>query len=191
MRNVERVDKRKVIGTVIGSIFFICCILYFTYAYYNWQSENTLVNLSIEDASIKCTLGPDVNVNNIGPVLNYQDGVKATFSVENSTSESNTISISLDITSITETLLVESFKYKLVQDTSGGTDFDYDNPVTEGNFSTFVVGSNLIKSDVSVAGNSTYSFQFIVYIDGNIYNNNNMQQNSLNSSLTLGNCSGG
>ena len=188
MKFLDQIDWRKVLGTIIGGIIFLSCILFFTYAYYNWRSENTTVGFDIEDASLKCISGPSVNVHNIGPVLNYQDGVKAIFSVNNNKSGNATVSLSLDITSISDTLLVESFKYKLVQDVNGGNNFDYSNPIVEGNFSTFQVGTNLIKSDVTVGSNAIYSYQFIVYIDGTMYNPENMQQNSLNSILVIGNC---
>ena len=188
MKDVKQVDTRKVIGTVLGTIVFVCCILFFTYAYYNWKSQNTKVAFNVEEAGTKCTLGADVNVSNIGPVLDYQDGVVAEFSASNGKNVDITFALSLEITSISDNLLVESFKYVLVQDTTGGTNYDYDNPVTSGNFSTFQVGINVIKSDVTVSKSSNYSYQFIVYIDGNMYNDPNMQQNSLSAGLVFGNC---
>lgn len=189
MKHIGQLDKRKLIGAVIGTVVFISCVLFFTYAYYNWKSSNTLVSFDITDANtVECLPGPDVNVINIGPVLNYQDGVKAEFSATNNSSANITFSLTLDITSISNTLLVESFKYKLVQDKKGGTDYDYDHPVVEGNFSKFKVGSNLIKEDITTGAKATYTYQFIVYIDGTMYNNTNMQQNSLNSNLVLGDC---
>lgn len=188
MKHIEQINKRKVIGAVIGTIIFISCILFFTYAYYNWKSENTLVSFDIEEASMECILGPNVNATNIGPVLNYQDGVKAELSATNGSGGESYFSLSLDITSISDTLLVESFKYKLVQDVNGGTNYDYDHPIVEGDFSNFVIGTNIIKQNVAVGANATYTYQFIVYIDGVIYNDTNMQQNSLNSNLVIGDC---
>lgn len=189
MNRIEALDKRKVFGTIIGAIVFICCVLFFTYAWYQWQSTNTNVLITIDDPLTECILGPDVNVSNIGPVLDYQDGVKAEFSVENNTTTSaNSVSLSLNITSISNTLLVESFRYVLVRDTNGGTNYDYTTPVASGDFSDFIVGTNVITSSLSIAASKTYSFLFIVYIDGTIYNGQDMQENSMNSSLVLGNC---
>ena len=94
---MKPIDKRKVIGTVIGIIFFISCLAYFTYAWYEWRSGNNTVNLTIKDSTanefLKCTFGPEVNVKNIGPVLNVSDGVKTNFTVKNEGEETATISL--------------------------------------------------------------------------------------------------
>ena len=184
--DLKKVDTRKFFGTIIGGVFFLFCILYFTYAYYVWESEQSDVVLGIQDLSIECILGTDVNANDIGPVLNYQDGVKAEFSI--SSGNTDVVTLSLDIASISENLLVDSFKYVLVYDIEGGTDYDYDNPILEGDFSEFQIGVNEITNALTIQGGSTYSYQFIVYIDGNVYNDPNMQQNSLVAELVLGNC---
>ena len=183
---MNKVDKRKVLGTIIGGIFFLTCILFFTYAYYNWRSENTAFSFEIQESSVICENGPDVNVSNIGPVLDYNDGVSATFKVQNSGEEATTFTLSLDITSISNTLLVESFKYILLKGNFSGTSFSETG--ISGNFSTFQVGSNTISNTVSVDGNTTNTFKFIVYIDGSMYNNPNMMESSMNSSLVIGDC---
>lgn len=189
-RIIKVIDIRKFFGSIIGGVLFLAFILFFTYAYYNWKSENKEVILNINDVSTECVMGSNVNATNIGPVLNYQDGVKATFSIENGENKDRTISLSLNITSISSTLLVDYFKYILVVDVNGGTTYDYNNPVLTGDFSSFQVGSNLITSSLTVTSMSTYSYQFIVYIDGSIYNNTNIQENSLVSNIALGNCGG-
>ena len=73
-------NKRKVLGTIIGVLIWSICVLFFTYAYYEWKSTNTSVVIGIEDVTMKCLPGTDVNVNNICPVLDYRDGVKSNFS---------------------------------------------------------------------------------------------------------------
>lgn len=110
-------DKRKILGTILGLLIFGACATYFTFAWYQWQSENTNVVFTIEDDNglTKCEPGPDVNVENIGPVLDYNDGVFTTFQVENKNDSVSTFSIGLDITSIGESLLVESFRYILLK----------------------------------------------------------------------------
>lgn len=185
MKRLEELDKRKVFGTIIGSIVFICCVLFFTYAWYQWNSDTTGFSVTIEDLVINFVMGPDVNVSNIGPVLNYQDGVKSDFQAVNETGVEQSFSLYLNINSITDTLLVDSFKYVLVKDVNGGTNYDYDNPVSSGTFSGFGIGGNTISIDITVASSSTYSFQFIVYIDGNVSNNTNMQENSMNAELLV------
>lgn len=186
LNSLKNLDMRKVIGTIVGSIIFLACIAFFTYAFYNWRSENTLVNLGIQESvDVEFTMGPDVNVENIGPVLDYNDGVKATFTANNSASSAVNLFVSLDISSITDTLLVESFKYKLLKDTSGGT--SYTTEVVSGDFSTFGVGRNSITTTETIAADSTYSYLFVVYIDGNMANNLNMRDSSLVSTLIVSN----
>lgn len=103
--------------------------------------------------------------------------------------DEKTISLNLNITSISDNLLVESFKYVIVRDAEGGTNYDYDNPILSGDFTKMKIGDNLLSSSVPISSSSTSSFEFIVYIDGNDYNDPNMQENSLVGSLNIGDCS--
>ncbi len=180
---MEKLDKRKVLGTIVGGIVFLVCILFLTYAYYTWKSGNTNVAINIQDVNLECTPGANVNATGLGPVFDYKDGVSATFSVKNGGSKELNFQIELNITSIDSELLVESFKYILLRDPSGGT--SYTEEVTRGDFSTFVVGYNTLVEAEAIAGKSTYSYQFIVYIDGTVYNDNNMQDKSLLGELVL------
>ena len=185
-------NKRKLFGTILGIIFWSVCVVFFTFAYYEWRSTNTSIVIGINDLSTKCMPGTDVNVENIGPVLNYEDGVISEFSIENGINKEMAIDLRLDITSISDNLLVDSFKYAVVTDTAGGTNYDYTNPVVEGNFENFKIGSNIITTALSIvpADNETITqyFQFVVYIDGNMKNDINMQNNSLVANLMIGNC---
>ena len=145
----EPVDQKKLLGTIVGIILFLGCALFFTYAWYEWRSEETNVDLVIqEEAQMTCNPGPNVNVQNIGPVLSLVDGVKADFTVSNNGQESADFALYLDITSISVSLLVPSFKYALVVDATGGDNYDYQVPVLEGNFTAFGVGSNTISTTI-------------------------------------------
>lgn len=180
---MDKLDKRKVLGTIVGVVVFLVCILFFTYAYYVWKGENVNVAINIQDVSLECTPGADIEATGLGPVLDYTDGVSATFSVRNGGSSRLLFRIGLDITSIDEELLVESFKYKLMRDSTGGT--NYTEEVISGDFSNFVIGDNTLVEEESIAGNSTYSYQFIVYIDGTVYNDNNMQNKSMLANVVI------
>lgn len=185
----EKVDKRKVIGTVIGIIVFVSFALYFTYAWYEWRSSNNTVNLTIKDSSVECTNGPSVEVKNIGPVLSLKDGVKASFNIKNTGNEEINLTLGLNITSISSFLRVASLKWAVIRDITGESDFDYtSSPVLSGNFNNLSVGSNTLSTALKVAANSTYSFQFIVYIDGNIPNPETMMEGALNATITYGEC---
>ena len=170
----------------------MCCVTYFTYAFYQWNSGNSDVNLTIKDGkdgSVTCTNGPSVDVKNIGPVLSPSDGVKTNFSINNDSSSEVTLNLGLNITSISNPLRVESFKYALYQDTTGNDTFDYStNPILLGDFSKMSVGDNILSTTLTVEKESTYSFQFIVYIDGTMGNDSSMMNSSLSASITYGDC---
>ena len=183
------IDARKVVGTVIGIVIFISCAFYFTYAWYQWKSGNSTVDLTIKDGSVECSSGPSVDVKNIGPVLNISDGVKTSFSVKNTGSVDATLGLVLGISSISDSLKTESFKYALYQDTTGSNQFDYTaTPLLTGNFSEMKIGKNILSRDLTIAKNSTSSFQFVVYIDGNMPNDSSMMNSSLTSQILYGNC---
>lgn len=195
--NIKNVDYRKLLGTIVGGALFLSCILFFTYAYYNWKSENTSVNLSIVDLSTQCEVGTNVDASNIGPVLDYTEGVKFEFRINNSTNDQSDVPLKLNITSISDNLKVKSFKYAVVEDKTGGTSYNYNEPIATGSFTTGEEGSCNFTTDrkgscniaiLTIASNTTYSYQFIVYIDGTVYNNPDMQENELVGSLELGNC---
>ena len=186
---MKPIDKRKVIGTVIGIIFFISCLVYFTYAWYEWRSGNNTVNLTIKDSSVECTNGPSIEVKNIGPILSLKDGVKANFNIKNTGGEEINITLGLNITSISSSLRVSSFKWALLQDTTGTNNFDYSKPpLLSGNFSNLGIKENTLSSTIKVAGNKTYSFVFVVYIDGNMENSESMMSGSMKATITYGNC---
>ena len=186
---MKPIDKRKVIGTVIGIIFFISCLVYFTYAWYEWRSGNNTVNLTIKDSSVECTNGPSIEVKNIGPILSLKDGVKANFNIKNTGGEEINITLGLNITSISSSLRTDSFKWALLQDTTGTNNFDYSKPpLLSGNFSNLGIKENTLSSTIKVAGNSTYSFMFIVYIDGNMENSESMMSGSMKATITYGDC---
>ncbi len=186
---MKPIDKRKVIGTVIGIIFFISCLVYFTYAWYEWRSGNNTVNLTIKDSSVECTNGPSIEVKNIGPILSLKDGVKANFNIKNTGGEEINITLGLNITSISSSLRTDSFKWALLQDTTGTNNFDYSKPpLLSGNFSNLGIKENTLSSTIKVAGNKTYSFVFVVYIDGNMENSESMMSGSIKATITYGDC---
>ena len=183
------INTRKVVGTVIGIVIFISCAFYFTYAWYQWRSGNSTVDLTIKDGSVECSSGPSVDVKNIGPVLNISDGVKTSFSVKNTGSVDATLTLGLNITSISDSLKTESFKYALYQDTTGSNQFDYTaTPLLTDNFSKMVIGNNTLSTSLTIGKNSTSSFQLVVYIDGSMLNGSSMMDSSLSSKITYGNC---
>ena len=184
-------DKRKILGSILGSLMFLVVILALTYAFYIWRGDNTLVTFNINDSYSYCEVGEERTFEGIGPVLDYRDGIYQTFVVNNAGNSDTTFSLTLEITSIDEALLSESFQYKLVADTSGGSnncaDLSNNNCVEigTGNFANFRVGANTLFSSVSLASHSRYQYYLFLYIDGNMENDTAMRNCSMTAILDI------
>jgi len=154
-------EKRKIYGTILGGIAFIAVIIAVTYARYAWQSSNTDLSFSISDSYFYCESGIESSVSSLSPVLDYRStsGVES-FLVKNVGRSDTTFSISLNISSIDTSLKDESFKYKIMLDSSGGskncasTSESGCTTVAEGNFEDAVVGMNTLADVVSLPNNS-------------------------------------
>ena len=63
-----RFKDRKTWGTVIGIAIYVLCIIFLTYAFYTWRSEETEVVIGINDSAAEVEFENDglVNATNIG-----------------------------------------------------------------------------------------------------------------------------
>ena len=155
-----------------------------TLAWIVWSSkDNTNMNVTIGDlADVSFKTGNDINISNLSPSFYYDDGALTEFSIRKKkglTTELNT-NIYLDITSISDELKNDSFKYVLLSSSDGNT---Y-NEVTNGSFKDASVGKLSIVTDSPLADNKTY-YKFYIWIDGNNENNETMQGRSMKASLNV------
>ena len=156
-----------------------------TYAWFTWISpSNTSVTLSIGNlADVTFTSGPDINISNLAPVYNYTDGVSTTFVMKNNSTTNNlNYGIKLDVTSISNELKSESFKYTLLKD---------NKVIKTGNLKDAVNGNPLILNTSSLDKGSTSSpktstFKLYFWLDGNMENNSNMMNKSLVGKIDVG-----
>ena len=150
-----------------------------TYAWFTWRStNNTSLTMNIGKLTdVIFTSGNDISTSTLAPVYNYTDGEKTTFSINNkdTTGASLDYNIKLNITSIASELKSSDLKYVLLKDNT---------IVQEGNFSTMVVGANIIYSN-SISSSGTTNFIFYLYIDGNSENNLNMMNKSLVGTIAV------
>lgn len=194
---MKNVDSKKLAGTIIGGIAFIFCLIFFTYAWYEWRSDNTVLGGDITDVTqIDITLDNDgdVSSSNIGPVLNPEDGIVAGFSADNKDTKPGHLYIDLKINSIDSELLRDNFKYLIVKSTvSPRTDeeidkstltYDYDNPVASGDFSNFKVATNLLGED-NVSAQTITFYKILIYLDGSTETDINQQGKSINAELII------
>ena len=174
-------NKRKLI---LSLVLLTSVVLLGTFAWYVWSSkENTSMNVTIgELADVTFKTGADINITNLSPSFNYDDGALTEFSIKKKkglTTELNT-NIYLDITSISDSLKSSAFKYELLSSSDGNT---YNN-VASGNFQAASIGKLNIITDTPLADNRTY-YKLYIWIDGNEENDTSMQSSSMKGVLNV------
>ena len=155
-----------------------------TLAWIVWSSkDNTKMNVTIGDlADVSFKTGNDINISNLSPSFYYDDGALTEFSIRKKkglTTELNT-NIYLDITSISDELKNDNFKYVLLSSSDGNT---Y-NEVISSSFKDASVGKLDIVTDIPLTDGKTY-YKFYIWIDGNNENNTTMQGKSLKGTLNV------
>ena len=155
-----------------------------TLAWIVWSSkDNTKMNVTIGDlADVSFKSGNDINISNLSPSFYYDDGALTEFSIRKKkglTTELNT-NIYLDITSISDELKNDNFKYVLLSSSDGNT---Y-NEVISSSFKDASVGKLSIVTDSPLTDGKTY-YRFYIWIDGNNENNETMQGKSLKGTLNV------
>ena len=182
-------NRRKVIGAILGLILFSITVISITYAYYSWRSSNTDITFSIDDSYFYCETDIDSSVSSLAPTNDYRNGSVQTFHVNNVGRSDTTFSLSMNITSISDVLKDESFKYKLMLDPTNGskncasTSEDGCTLVGEGNFSEVHTGLNTLVQSLNLPNNTRYQYYFFMYLDGTMENPTGIQNGSMESSL--------
>ena len=179
-KNIKEIMSKRYIQIGILIVLISLVGLASTYAWFTWKSSsNTNVTLSIGNlADVTFTSGPDINISNLAPVYNYTDGVSTTFVMKNNSTTNNlNYEIKLDVTSISNELKSESFKYTLLKD---------NKVVQTGNLKNAVNGKTLILNASSLDKGSTSNYKLYFWIDGNIENSSNMMNKSLVGKIDVG-----
>ena len=171
--------KKFIIGILI--ILIIIIIAVSTLALFTWTSPNTTLTLEVgEMTDVIFQEGNDNIANNIGPVLNYEDGEITEFAIINNAENEKQAKFYLYISEISDSLKEESFKY-LLQTSTDGTNYD---TYKEGNFVSATTGELIIAEDEILPSGRTY-YRFIIYIDGNMENPTSMMNNSLKATFNV------
>ena len=174
-------NKRKLI---LSLVLLTSVVLLGTFAWYVWSSkDNTSMNVTIGDlADVSFKTGNDINITNLSPSFNYDDGALTEFSIRKKKGLTTDLytNIYLDITSISDTLKSPSFKYELLSSSDGNT---YNN-VSSGNFQDASIGKLNILVDTPLADGKTY-YKLYIWIDGNEENNTSMQSSSMKGVLNV------
>ena len=172
-------DKKKYLKIALIFICIISVTLIGTYALKLWSStDNTELTFRIgeyQTDSMICKASEDITVSNIGPVFDYmKDGEVIPFTVLASSTNEEKLFINFNISSITDNLKEESFKYILLSSTDK---INY-NEVIKGNFLNINNNDTLELISNYVINKTTY-YKLIIYIDGNMENPISMQNGSI------------
>ena len=126
------ISKKKRNLIIAISLSLIIMIIGTTYAYFSWQSTNNpLVDITVEDiADVIIKGGNDINITNIGPVLDYNDGEITEFYIKKKIENNLDLTINIIPTLLPDNLKEESFKLKLL---SSNDNITY-NEISEINF---------------------------------------------------------
>ena len=173
-------NKRTIFLTLIFS--FILILIGTTYAYFSWQSTNNpLVNITVEDiGDVIFKGGNDINITNIGPVLDYNDGEITEFYIKKKMDNNLDININITPTLLPDSLKDESFKVKLLSSTDNITYTE----IKEDNFKDKETNIKFTLSTTELTNKLTY-FKIIFYIDGNMLNSNNMKGQSFGAKIDI------
>ena len=179
---MESIIKKRHLILISLILLLISGVALVTYARQVWQStENTTFDTTIGDiAGVKFINGDSINVNNLGPVLDYHDGANVEFAIFNRTSGNINVSVNLTITNISTNLKSSDFKWMLEKLNSSNV---YET-IASGDFSSFVVGNNSIISNNTIGHGYAY-YKLYIYIDGSVSNNSNLMSNSLVSTVVI------
>ena len=191
-------SKRKVLGSVLGIIIFIICIMSLSYAWYRWRSANTDVDIGIHEGGLKFVYSNNniLESSNLSPILDYKDEsyyennnsslIYADYTTTNTTNDTYKMIIKLNITELSDALKDSSFKWVLLEKEGDS----YSKVIEEGDFSSLIVGSNILNEGIYVApsspvGSTSRDYRFVIYIDGNMENSSGMMNSTIKSSLEL------
>ena len=191
--------KRKTLGSVVGLVFFVACLLSITYAFYKWRSNNTNVDIGVHAGGLKFVYSNNniLSSTTLSPVKDYTSSdyykdnnsslLYVDYDVTNTKSSSYKMITKLNITSISDSLKDSTFKWVLLK--KSGMDSD-NNPtyteVTKGDFSNLGVGENTLDSGIYFTPKDNgVGYRFVIYIDGNQPNSSTMMNSSIVSNLVL------
>ena len=185
--NIEniKIDKKKYLNIAIIFACIIAITLVGTYALKIWTStENTELTFRIGDyfvGGLTCKSGEDVTISNIGPIFDYtKDGEVVSFTVLSSSTNTKPLNVSFNISTISDNLKEESFKYTLMSSIDNTTFTE----VLSGNFKDSTNNSTIELITGNVITRKTY-FKLIIYIDGNMENPISMQGGSLTGNIEM------
>jgi len=181
---MDNPNKKSIFMLILISMLIVSFSIG-TYALLLWNSNNnTELTVKIGDvAGVYFETGNNINVSNLGPIFDYEkDGESTYFTISNYVNEPLVIDSYFNISSISNNLKDDSFKYVFM---SSSDKINYVK-VKEGTFSNVNANDSIpLLEEYTILPNETRSFKLIIYIDGNAINPIEMQNGSLTGLLSV------
>lgn len=157
-------DKKKknfIVTTIIVSVILLIGV---TVAFFGWEGEESSISLTVTSGTGSCIKTEDNNIS-LEPVSSKEDGRIIKLLAKQEMVASAYITWNMTINTINE-LLNESFKYELINTTTGVS-------YGSGNFGDITEENNTISfsSSESIANKVDYEFALYLWIDGSTFNN--------------------
>ena len=152
-------EKHKVVGTVVGVLAFIALVAGLTYAWFTWQSGNTILNGTTDCFTINYTNGQAIS-GEIIPSVDYTGGKTTTvqIGIDPSCTIGGTAKIKLTTeSSITINLADSAVKYAV---------YNGDTEVSSGNVTSGTIDLATINLTTSQVTYTVY-----IWVDGAITDN--------------------
>ena len=166
-------EKRKVLGTIIGVLAFIALVAGISFAWFSWQSSNnTLVSFTVGGVDITFDAGADITSSKLRPVSTKEYGVANDYAIKKTITASSPLTAYLNLYLTLETLpdglKHESFIWELYK----GSDL-----VGKGNFKNNNQGDKVRIASNQKITSTTSTYDLYIWIDGNNYANPETMQN--------------
>ena len=178
----KRISKQDLF-LIIGIILMIILVISMgTYAFVSWRSKNddNGLNTKIGNiATVKFDNGVTLSSNTLSPVLNYEDGISATFSISKTIDTTIYTKLYLSINELSDKLKSNNLKYALLS----SLDEEKYTKIAAGDFSK-TKDNELIILENQEQDTTTIYYKLYIYIDGTI-NNGNVQNNTINLSINV------
>lgn len=175
---------------IIGIILLLVIMLGSTYAFYKWNSSDNMdVDVKIEGATVTFNGGDDITGTLI-PVSKKEEGIKKDIKVQAS-AEGATFNLYMSLTTMTDRLKEESFKYEVYYNDSSlvksGNFGEYNSSTNPNGISYATTGVTKITlvNGMDISTSSTDKYTVYLWFDGENYGNpDTMQNNKVSFDLT-------
>jgi len=183
MKEEQKKISKQDLFFIVGIIVIIVLIISMgTYAFVSWRSpneDNSLRTKIGNIATVKFDNGVSLNTDTLYPVLNYEDGISATFSVSKTINDAIYTKLYLSIIELPEKLKNSNLKYVLL---SSPDEKNY-TKIATGDFNQ-ISNNELIILRNQKQEKTTIYYKLYVYIDGTTNNSNN-ENNEVNLIINI------